>query len=215
MNKKLIVMLALVIAFAMLFTACSKDNTKKDEPKKVDKSDDHSHDHDHDHDDEASINDWEGTWNNMGAYLDDAEVQEGFEKLAEKEGITVEEAIKNYKAKRDCEFDGLVIADGKVTFLDGFKDKDGKEIETVEYEFVESVKTMHGNFELQWDVFKAKGDAKYPVLLMMPVHGEESLTHFHMRYGKDKDELMGKDGWYPTFVKPSSTYEQLVDEIAE
>lgn len=50
---------------------------------------------------------------------------------------------------------------------------------------------------------------------MMPVHGEEELIHFHMRYGSDENELLGMDNWYPTYVKPNSTLEQIADEIAE
>lgn len=69
---------------------------------------------------------------------------------------------------------------------------------------------------LEWDQFEATSkDAKYPVLIMMPIHGEESLTHFHMRYGKNIDELLKKDKWFPTYVKPSTTTDQLIDEITE
>lgn len=50
---------------------------------------------------------------------------------------------------------------------------------------------------------------------MMPVHGEEELVHFHMRYGKNADELFKKDGWFPTFVKPNSTMDQIADEVKE
>ncbi len=50
---------------------------------------------------------------------------------------------------------------------------------------------------------------------MMPVHGEEELTHFHMRYGNSVDELMSKETWFPTFVAPSSTIDQIKDEIKE
>ena len=34
-------------------------------------------------------------------------------------------------------------------------------------------------------------------------------------YGDDKDELLAKEGWFPTFVKPSSTNDQISGEIAE
>ena len=120
------------------------------------------------------------------------------------------------KEKRSCEFHGLKIEGDTVSFLDGFESEGGAEIAKATYECVDSKKVMHGGHELEWDVFKAKeADAKYPVLLMMPVHGEEELTHFHMRYGNDVDELMGKDDWYPTFVAPSSTIDQIKDEIKE
>ena len=36
-----------------------------------------------------------------------------------------------------------------------------------------------------------------------------------MRYGNDVDELLEKDGWFPTFVKPNTTDSQIIDEITE
>ena len=51
--------------------------------------------------------------------------------------------------------------------------------------------------------------------MLMPVHGEEELVHFHMRYGKSLDELEKQDKWYPTFVKPESTMDQIADEVKE
>ena len=224
MKKKLFLQMCLMLVLSLAMTGCGKDgnlanqSTGENQAVQNEKvSDNHGHDHNHDHEhaEDVTIDEWAGSWNNMGAYLDDPEVEEGFNELAEKENTSVEEAKKAYKAKRHCDFDGLVVADGKVTFLDGFKDDGGSEIETVEYKFIESISVMHGSHELTWDVFEANGNASYPVLLMMPVHGEEELTHFHMRYGSDKDELLNKEGWYPTFIKPGSTYEQLNEEIAE
>ncbi len=208
--KRALLLMALVLSMAMALTACKpaeekQETTEKQETEQVETESK----------DEVTLADWEGTWNNMGAYLDQVDVQEGFEKLAKKEGKSVEEAKRDYFAKRKCDFDGMVIEGNKATLLDGFADKDGKAIETVEYEFVEIHKAKHGNHDLEWNVFKASGDAKYPILLMMSVHGEESLTHFHMRYGSDVKELLETEGWFPTFVKPSTTSEQLIDEIAE
>ncbi len=165
---------------------------------------------------EVSLADWDGSWNNMGAYLDEADVQPAFEELAEKDGVTVDEAKAAYVEKRQCDFNGMIIDGNKVTFLDNFEDKGGAEIATAEYEFDTIHKVQHGSHEMEWVAFKATTpDAKYPVLLMMPVHGEEALTHFHMRYGSDVDELLANEGWYPTFVKPTSTLEQISEEISE
>lgn len=182
---------------------------------------DHDHDHDHDHHDHdhdhdaVSMQDWEGAWNNMGAYLDEEELQTAFEQVAEKEGKSAEEVKKAYVEKRKCDFDGFVVRGEKVTLLDGFEDKDGNEMDSAEYRFVKSHKVQHGSHELEWHAFQAEGDAKYPVLLMMEVHGEENLVHFHMRYGDDIEALLAKDGWYPTFIKPGSTMDQLIEEITE
>lgn len=165
---------------------------------------------------EAKLEDWAGTWNDMGLYLDKEEVQSAFDELAKKENKTPEEAKAEYVKKRDCEFHGLVIDANKVTFLDNFKDAEGKELETKEYTFKEAHNVKHGNFDLTWNVFEAKDeDAKYKYLLLMPVHGEDEMTHFHMRYGNDVKELLEKDNWFPTFVLPETTDDQIMDEIKE
>ncbi|MDU5274045.1 MAG: zinc-binding protein, partial [Finegoldia magna] len=89
-------------------------------------------------------------------------------------------------------------------------------IAETEYKFVEKKAVKHGSHMLEWDVFEAvDSNAKYKVLLMMPIHGEEELTHFHMRYGNDKEELFAKEGWFPTFVKPNTTDKQIIGEIEE
>lgn len=237
--KRIVIMLGtLILSSALLFTGCTqkgdakpaedkkveekkeevktedKKEEKKEEEKKEDKKEEDKKSEEKSSD-KVSLSEWEGTWNNMGAYLDQEELQPAFKTVAEKEKKTPEEVKAAYVEKRKCDFDGLVIEGDKATLLDGFKDKDGKEIETVEYEYSATHKVKHGNHDLEWVEFKAKGDAKYPVLLMMPVHGEESLTHFHMRYGSNAEELLKKDGWYPTFIKPNSTTEQLIEEITE
>ncbi|MDO5755865.1 MAG: ZinT/AdcA family metal-binding protein [Tissierellia bacterium] len=230
-KRKLMVLLAFILSVSLLFTACNKDSGENEDSQQTEETttdetdstaDEEQETEDNETedpvDDEVSMADWDGTWNNMGGYLDDAEVEPGFEELAEREGISVDEAKTAYKEKRHCEFDGLVVDGDHVQFLDGFKDDGGNVVDEADYKFVETFKVQHGNHELEWDVFEAEGDAKYPVLLMMPVHGEEMLTHFHMRYGDDAKDLLENedyDGWYPTFVKPSSTYDQLNDEIAE
>lgn len=164
----------------------------------------------------ASLADWKGSWNDFSSYLDKEEVAEAYAEAAKESKSTPEKVKSELKERRSCEFHGLKIDGDTVSFLDGFESEGGTEVAKATYEWVESKKAMHGGQELEWNVFKAKeADAKYPVLLMMPVHGEEELVHFHMRYGKNADELMGKEDWYPTFVVPSSTIAQIKDEIKE
>lgn len=166
--------------------------------------------------DKASIADWEGEWNNMGGYLEKPEVQGAFKTLAEKENTDEAAAKEAYLKKRKCDFGGLEIAGNHVKFLKEFPDAKGEVVGEADYTFKEKIEVEHGGHKLEWDVFEANSeDAPYKVLLMMPIHGEESLTHFHMRYGDEKDSLLKEEGWYPTFVKPSSTDQQIIDEITE
>lgn len=164
----------------------------------------------------ASLSDWEGSWNGLNHYLDDEGLSDAYEEVAKRDGTTAEAVKNEMKEKVSAEFSGLEVSGDTISFLDGFKDKGGKEVAKTTYKFVEARKVKHGGAELEWDVFKAvEPDAKYPVLLMMPVHGEEELVHFHLRYGSDVDELMKRDDWYPTFVKPNTTLDQIKGEIKE
>lgn len=162
----------------------------------------------------VSLANWEGSWNDFSSYLDKDEVKDAFDEAAEASKSTPEDVKAELKESRACEFHGLKIEGETVSFLDSFESEGGAETTKASYELVDSKKVMHGGHELEWNIFKAKeADAAYPVLLMMPVHGEEEITHFHMRYGADADELLAMEDWYPTFVAPSSTIDQVKEEI--
>ena len=229
-KKSMSLLVASILVSSVLFTGCQddKDATKDDEVKvDVDVNKDSDKDVKEDVKDEAKdkskeddnkaieLSHWDGTWNNMGAYLEDEEIQGAYEGLAKKENMTKEEAKEMYITKRKTDFDGMVIKGNNVKFLDGFEDKDGKEIAQADYEFKETKKVPRGDSELVWHVFESNLDSEYKVLAMMEVDDEEALTHFHMRYGKDLEEILAKDKWFPTLVKPDSTSEQLIEEIAE
>lgn len=163
----------------------------------------------------VSLEDWAGEWNDIGTYLDKEELKPAFAELAKKEKKSVEESKKEYVAKRKCDFHGLVINKDEIRFLETVPSAKGKEIAKTSYTHKKTVKTKHGNHDLTWEIFEAKGDAKYPVLALMPIHGEESLTHFHLRYGKDADTILKQGGWFPTFIKPNSTMSQIAEEVSE
>ncbi|MBY4797294.1 metal-binding protein ZinT [Collinsella sp. AGMB00827] len=165
---------------------------------------------------EVSLADWEGAWNGFNGYLDNPEVAPAFDEVAKRDGKSAEEVKKDFSAKVMCDFKGIVFKGDTIELLDGFESEGGKPTGKATYTFKESRTVEHAGYTLEWDVFTSDdADAPYPVLLLMPVHGEEELVHFHMRYGNDVDELMAKDGWYPTFVKPNSTIEQIKGEITE
>lgn len=215
-KKSLSLLLVGVMGLSVLFTGCQKaeDKEANKEASNVE-VDEEKEEENNESEDAIKLADWEGIWNNMGTYLEDEELQGAFKDLAEKEDVSVEEAKSSYLKKRKADFDGLVIEEDKLIFLDGFKDKNGKEVEETEYKYKETRIVKHGNFDTEWHVFETNGEGKYKVLLMMPVHGEEALTHFHMRYGNDLEELLAMDDWYPTFVKPNSTYDQLYEEVLD
>lgn len=226
-NKKSLSLIAL-LSLGLVMTACQKDQKndetsssnvsqemKKDDASNVSDSSSNIEEKKEDSA-EVSLSDWEGEWNDMGGYLDKDEVQSAFKTLAEKEKVDEKEAKENYLKKRKCDFGGLEIKDNKIKFLKDFPDKKGEVISESEYKYIEKQEVEHGGHKLEWDIFEAvNDDAPYKFILMMPIHGEESLTHFHMRYGDDKDKLLKDEGWFPTFVKPNTTDAQIIDEITE
>lgn len=210
-NKKnfLLFLLVGIMAFSLVLGGCqSADEETEEEVEAVAEET---------VEEELALSDWEGVWNNINAYLEDEEMEESFEELAENEGVSVEEARNAFMKDREVSFNALEITEDKIIFLDGFKDKDGKELEAVEYEYTGRHMAKHGNFDQEWYSFEAKGDyaGGYKTILAMPVHGEEALTHFHLRYGNSVEELLARDEWYPTLVKPDSTYDQIHEEVTE
>lgn len=223
-NKK--IALTALLSLGLILAACQKDaadtktkedtkaETKVEETAKDEKP--AENEKPAEEAEQASIADWEGEWNNMGGYLEKAEIQDAFKTLAEKEKTDEASAKEAYLKKRKCDFGGLEIKGDHIKFLKEFPDAKGEVIGEADYTFKEKIEVEHGGHKLEWDIFEATSeDAPYKVLMMMPIHGEESLTHFHMRYGDDKDSLLKEEGWYPTFVKPSSTDQQIIDEITE
>lgn len=165
---------------------------------------------------EVSLADWEGTWNGFSGYLDNPEVSVAFDEVAERDGKSADEVKKDFSDKVTCDFAGIVFKGDTVELLDGFASEGGASLGSAAYTFKESRTVEHAGHTLEWDIFTSDDpNAPYPVLLLMPVHGEEELVHFHMRYGSDVEELMSREGWYPTFVKPNSTIEQIKGEITD
>ena len=165
--KKIVSMLMVIMVVAVFFTGCQKNETPVSKEENEAGRGKDVQDVDNSHEEDVQLSDWDGTWNNMGAYLDDEELQDAFKELAEEENTTAEEAKKNYLEKRKSDFDGMVIEDNKVIFLDGFKDQGGKEIGKVEYEYKESHTVKHGNFDIEWHVFETQEDAEYKDMEMM------------------------------------------------
>lgn len=220
MNKIKMLALVGVMSAALLLNGCGaqkdapKEENKQTEQKQEEKKDDSSKADEKK--EEVSLSDWNGEWNNMGSYLEKPEVQGAFKTLAKKENVDEKKAKEDYLKKRECEFNGLKIEGNKITFTSKIPSENGEKLAENEYKYVEKKAVKHGTHMLEWDVFEATdANAKYKVLLMMPIHGEEELTHFHMRYGNDKEELFNKEGWFPTFVKPNTTDKQIIGEIEE
>lgn len=218
LNKKKVSMLAAAMMVVVAFTGCQdaaeEEAAAEDTNPPVEETVEETEEVEV-AEDEVELSEWEGSWNNMAAYLDDEELEVAFEELAERDGVSVEEARAAYLEDRVINFDGLIVEGNKAIFLNGFEDDGGETIEEMEYEYLEMLVAKHGNFDTEWYAFEAKEESDYPYLLLMPVHGEEALTHFHFRYGESLDEILELEDWYPTFVRPESTYDQIYEEVTE
>lgn len=188
---------------------------------------DHDHDHDHDHEKEelkedVQLADWEGPWNSLTYYFDMDEVQAEFEHMAEEHGATADEEKAELEEKRKTDFNYIEISEDSIAFYNvepvapGEElDEDKKEeVANNKYEFVTAHEMEHGGSKMYWYEFKAvEEDAKYPVVLLMDVHGEEEVPHYHLRFGDDAEELLKEEDWYPIFVQPETTMDQVSEII--
>jgi len=160
----------------------------------------------------TKLSTWEGTWLNYLSFLEKDEVKEEMEKLAKSHNKTVEEAVEGMLAMLQNDYAKMKIEGDNVSFLDA----EDKEVAKNKYSFVSLVKDTFGDHEFEWALYTTEDkDAKYPALLMVAPHSdkEDSVVHFHVRYGKDQEELKGKQGWFPTFVKEDTTVETFMGEL--
>ena len=161
----------------------------------------------------ASLADWEGTWRNMVSFLseDDEALREALEDVAEDQDMTVEEYIEHEK-EESVPFEKMVIDSNAetITFYDLYKDTEGK---SAKYTFIEALEFTHGGSTFYWYVFETRDASDYPVVLLMEIHGEENMAHFHVRAGKSVDEAMKDEHWYPTFMDENIPLSMIAEEL--
>lgn len=227
MNNLKRFLLAGLIVLTGLVAACSKPAEKGGEPKAEvkqeakteEKKDDHDHDHDHDHEEinkeDVSLDMWKGDWNSVDAYYDDPVVKEAIEKAAKEENITVEEFIANIDVRRKTDYKGLSIDGDTITFYDG-KVGEGKEIASAKYVLKDILEVQHGSKTLNWFVFETESKDVKPLVGLMQIHGEDHLAHYHTRFADSIEEIKDEDSkLYPTYVRTSTSSEDVAEELTE
>ena len=158
----------------------------------------------------VSLSDWSGEWNSIANYIDDEGLKGAYEEVSKRDNITEEQAKKNFSDHVAIDFGAIKVDDESITF---FSKPGGEEIEKSNFKYVNKHPMEHGGKTLYWYEFSS--DGKYPTILTMPVHGEDHMPHFHLRVGKTAEEMLAKDDWYPTFVSPTVTIDQVYEEVAE
>ena len=162
---------------------------------------------------DASLADWDGTWRNMTSFLseDDEGLREALKHVAEEHDMTVDEYIEHEK-EESVPFEKMVIDSNAetITFYELYRDTDGK---TAKYTYKEALEFTHGGANFYWYVFETKDASEHPIVLLMEIHGEENMAHFHVRAAKSVDEAMKDEHWYPTFMDENIPLSMIAEEL--
>lgn len=212
--KKLAVLIGLILCFGS-FTACSSSSGAKAEIKENTQIESQVENNDTKSDStKVSLSDWESmhpVWNSITSFYDEDYLQLEAKSHAEKENSTVEAIIQEHEKSAHSKIETMEFSGEKIIL----KDKDGNVLASSEYGYVKTIGEgeEHGEFA----VFEAKEDVpeEFKALALMEPHGGEGdITHFHVRYGKSvDDEVLADENWWPVFVDPASTKEQVINEI--
>lgn len=157
---------------------------------------------------------WEGTWNSIGLYLDEKELDSAFEAKGKKEGKTAAEIKQGKKDVYATEVNSMVISGDTIKFYDTKLMKEGGEGKaTAEetYKFAGNVKFGKG----MWATFESTAaDSKHKYLMMTSAHGDD-MMHFHIRFGNESFEKLQEQKAYPTYIKYDTKIETLKEEMME
>lgn len=222
-KKKPILFVLSMLALVALLVACKKEPVEEEKEKEVSKVQQEKEDIKEKKEamkeekkeketKEISLEKWDGNWRNMTSFLEEDALKETVDTIAKKKQMSSEEYIKE-EIEESLPYQALKI-NGKESTIAFLEKHDDKAV-PVPYAFKESKELEHAGNSLLWHVFEAKGEAKYPFLLLMEIHGEEHLAHFHMRAGESVEELLNKDHWYPTFLSEDVPLTMIAEELEE
>lgn len=168
----------------------------------------------------ASLSDWNGSFRGFNSYFEEDFIKKAMEEAAKEHGETTDEMRAELDESRGADFEALVVNEDEITFVKSAKDLDKPSEKPVKYTFDKALDVKTDQHEFTWFIFKADGDADHEYVALMPLHGEEALEHFHMRYGNSIEEILDptkqgqSEDWYPTFVNPkTATDDQIIESV--
>ena len=175
----------------------------------------------------APLDNWNGTWVNVGTMLDDPAWGAVYKAIADAANVaagdgafTTDDAKSFLYAMLETNFGDLGIAENTVAYYNA----NGTVICECEYESAGVETVAFGEEEFDWYKFElTSGDAacsEYEYLILTEVHSHEgAMVHFHMRYGNTSfDDLINNPNyamWWPTFGVEGTTAEEVADGFAE
>jgi len=176
----------------------------------------------------APLDDWNGTWVNVGTMLDDPAMDAVYEAMADAANAPAGDgAFSNHDARsflyamHESNFGDLGIAGNSVTYYN----TDGTVGCECEYESADTETIAFGEEEFDWYKFELTSEdaacSEYKYLILTETHSdaEGGLVHFHMRYGDTSfDDLINNTNyamWYPTFGVEGTTVEEVAEGYAQ
>ncbi|NQE04311.1 hypothetical protein C5S32_00435 [ANME-1 cluster archaeon GoMg1] len=171
----------------------------------------------------ALLDNWNGTWVNVGTLLDDPAMDAVYEAMADAANVaagdgsfTADDARSFLYAMHKTNFGDLEIAGNTVTYYNA----DGTVKCECEYESAGVETVAFGEEEFNWYKFAFTSEdsacSEYKYLIFTEVHShEDGMVHWHMRYGNTSfDDLINNTDyaiWYPTFAVEGTTMETVAD----
>ena len=171
----------------------------------------------------APLDNWNGTWVNVGTMLDDPAMNAVYEAVADAANaaagdgaFTTDDARSFIHAMHETNFGDLGIAENNVTYYN----TDGTVRCECEYESAGVETVTFGGEEFDWYKFELTSEdtacSEYKYLIFTEVHSHEGgMVHWHMRYGNTSfNDLINNTNyamWWPTFGVEGTTAEEAAE----
>jgi len=161
---------------------------------------------------------WEGQWNSAAAYLDDPEMADAYQAVADAApGHDADDVSEFLADMYATDFAWLDIQVNAIAFC-GIDAVTGATVKQIhQYRDAGTETVAWGDQEVVWQKFEAEsGSAGQPYLIFTQVHSHGGIAHWHMRFGSEGfDALINHADplWWPTLFPADTTSQEVSDEL--